>query len=170
MHVIGALLVLTLLGVGLCLDDMPKGAIKSWAFSLHKAVGFVTLGWMIVWWADFVTQIKPLPPQGSSLGQHRLAVAVKWVLLTGGTLMPLSGWLMAAASGRTEVKTLGVSLPNPFLFKVKKLSGFFWDIHENVANILIAAIALHIAGALYHHFIRRDNVLTRMFPFIRAPK
>jgi cytochrome b561 len=36
------------------------------------------------------------------------------------------------------------------------------DAHEWLKNVLLAAIALHVAGALFQHFVRRSGVLMRM--------
>ena len=36
--------------------------------------------------------------------------------------------------------------------------------HELVAYLLVALVALHAAAALFHHFVRRDNVLNAMLP------
>ena len=33
------------------------------------------------------------------------------------------------------------------------------------ARALLGLVALHVAAALYHQFIRRDGVLLRMLPF-----
>jgi cytochrome b561 len=93
---------------------------------------------------------------------------VKLALLICATLMPLSGWLMGAARGHTDIKALGFALPNPFVVPYPEISKLLWEVHETTANILILAIGLHVAGALYHHFIRKDSVLVRMFPFIPA--
>jgi cytochrome b561 len=38
------------------------------------------------------------------------------------------------------------------------------EVHEWLANGLLAVAALHAAAALWHHFVRRDDVLTRMLP------
>lgn len=35
--------------------------------------------------------------------------------------------------------------------------------HALLTNLLLGAIALHIAGALFQHFVRRSGVLMRMF-------
>ena len=37
-------------------------------------------------------------------------------------------------------------------------------LHDLVAYVLLAIIALHAAAALFHHFVRRDNVLNAMLP------
>jgi cytochrome b561 len=36
------------------------------------------------------------------------------------------------------------------------------DVHEWLKNVLLAAIALHVSGALFQHFVRRSDVLMRM--------
>ena len=41
------------------------------------------------------------------------------------------------------------------------------DIHHAVVKSLYILIALHLAGALKHYFVDRDNVLQRMLPFLR---
>jgi cytochrome b561 len=42
-------------------------------------------------------------------------------------------------------------------------------VHYGFSRLLIALIALHIAGALYHTFILRDRLLRRMWFGRRAP-
>ena len=39
--------------------------------------------------------------------------------------------------------------------------------HAAGAGALAALVALHVAAALYHHIVRRDNVLARMLPSLR---
>jgi cytochrome b561 len=36
------------------------------------------------------------------------------------------------------------------------------DVHEWLKNVLLLAIALHVTGALFQHFVRRSDVLMRM--------
>jgi cytochrome b561 len=38
------------------------------------------------------------------------------------------------------------------------------DIHGVLAWVLFALIALHIAGALFHRFVLKDQTLQRMLP------
>ena len=38
------------------------------------------------------------------------------------------------------------------------------DIHGNLVWVLLGFILLHVSGALYHHFVRKDAVLARMLP------
>jgi cytochrome b561 len=41
------------------------------------------------------------------------------------------------------------------------------EVHELLFTLLLVVAAVHIAAALYHHFILRDSVLRRMLPFAR---
>jgi cytochrome b561 len=38
------------------------------------------------------------------------------------------------------------------------------ELHALVANALLIVIGMHAAAALFHHFIRRDDVLNAMLP------
>jgi cytochrome b561 len=35
--------------------------------------------------------------------------------------------------------------------------------HGNLAYLMLALVALHVGAALYHQFIRKDNLLARMW-------
>jgi cytochrome b561 len=37
-------------------------------------------------------------------------------------------------------------------------------IHQLLAYALSALAGLHVAAAVYHHFVRRDDILLRMMP------
>jgi cytochrome b561 len=39
-----------------------------------------------------------------------------------------------------------------------------FEIHRLLALALVALIAMHVAAALFHHLVRKDNVLARMLP------
>jgi cytochrome b561 len=80
--------------------------------------------------------------------------------------MIASGWLMVSASPLP----LPAHLPGGFV--VPNLTGpnalleaRTKFVHEVVSKLLIAAIGLHVAAALKHHFAHQDTVLRRMLPF-----
>jgi cytochrome b561 len=75
--------------------------------------------------------------------------------------MTVLGWAAANSRGWT-VMLLGVA-PLPQLVP----NGSAWgheagDIHNILVYVLLGFIALHVAGALYHYFVKRDGVLQRM--------
>ena len=81
-------------------------------------------------------------------------------------VMTILGWIAANAHG-LPVTLLGlVTLPElaPNHAEWGHKAG---DIHGALVYVLIALVALHLAGALYHYFIRRDRVLQRMLSLPR---
>jgi len=87
---------------------------------------------------------------------HRLFYVI---LLIG----PFLGWAAASAHS-VPVRLLGiVELPAlaPRKASWALLAG---DIHGWAMWTLLALVGLHAAAALYHHFVRRDDVLRRMLP------
>ena len=77
--------------------------------------------------------------------------------------IPLSGWLMSSAKGFQTV-WFGV-LPIPDLLgKDKALGELLANVHQGLNLIFIAVLAGHIAAALKHKFIDKDDILDRMLP------
>jgi cytochrome b561 len=87
---------------------------------------------------------------------HRLIYAI---LLIG----PFLGWAAASAHA-VPVRLLGaVELPALASRKAPwaLLAG---DVHGWAMWTLLALLGVHAAAALYHHVVRRDDVLRRMLP------
>jgi cytochrome b561 len=56
-------------------------------------------------------------------------------------------------------------LPLPALIGTNEALGeTLVEVHELVARALLVLILLHVAAALRHHFILKDDVLRRMLP------
>jgi cytochrome b561 len=78
--------------------------------------------------------------------------------------MPLSGWMMSSARG-FPVSWFGfIQLPD-LVPKSKPLYDAFLTTHEVLAWTLGAVVTLHVAAALKHHFVLKDDTLRRMLPF-----
>jgi cytochrome b561 len=74
------------------------------------------------------------------------------------------GWLAASWRGYTVLLFGLVEVPK---LLATRAPGWQWagDIHQFLATyVLLTLVGLHVLAALYHHFIRRDNVLRRMLP------
>lgn len=105
------------------------------------------------------------------------ARATHWAFYFLMIFIPLSGWALASTSA-FETKIWGAfDLP-----RLPGLAGLDADareaaderiegIHETLAMWpIFILLALHVGAALKHHIWNRDNVLTRMLPFIPAPR
>ncbi len=93
-------------------------------------------------------------------------LAAHWVhhLLYGLLfILPISGYFITTAKG-DAVNVFGIfTIPAIFtqqpIANLEDIAGF---IHLGLAVGLLAIVALHIAGGLKHHFIEKDDTLTRM--------
>jgi cytochrome b561 len=134
---------------------------------LHRSVGLTILAAMV-----FRTGWRwhcPPPPLPPVLPRFEIALAglTHFVLYLFLILMPLAGYLNAAAAGHAVYFFGVVSIP-PLLPETDRLSQAAIAIHLVAQYPLYLFIALHIAGALLHVAIRRDGIVQRMVPIRRA--
>ena len=144
-------------------DDLPPGMRKLTLLAHHKSVGITILGLVILrltWrW------LNPTPALPDTLKPYervlaRCTHAMLYVLLCA---MPLSGWTMSSARG-FPVSWFGfIQLPD-LVPKNKALYHTLLTTHGTLALVLGAVVTLHVAAALKHHFVLRDDVLRRMLP------
>ncbi len=168
-HWLTALLILTLIGLGIFASDLPHDtaqqvARKAWLFSLHKTLGVTVflVALLRMLWA--VTQAKPRLLNAEHKLESWLAETVHWVLYAALVIVPLAGWIgHAAASGFAPIWwPFGQGLP--LVPKDTGVEHAFVTLHQIAGKVLIGAVVLHVAGALKHHFIDRDATLLRMLP------
>ena len=134
---------------------------------LHRSAGLVILAAMV-----FRTGWRwhhPPPPLPPVLPRLEIALArlTHFVLYLFLILMPLAGYLNAAAAGHS-VNFFGVVSIPPLLPENDRLSRVATAIHLVARYPLYLFMALHIAGALFHGAIRRDGVVERILPIRRA--
>ncbi len=98
--------------------------------------------------------------------QHSAANIAHFFLYALTLAIPLSGWLMSSATG-FQVVYLGL-LPIPdLLAKNKEVADQMKQLHEALNWLMVLVVALHVAAALKHHVVDRDDVLRRMLPFLK---
>jgi len=93
------------------------------------------------------------------------AVAAHVALYIFLFVTPVLGWLILSAEGDPAV-FFGIPLP-PIAGESESLAEFAEELHELLGNVGYALIGLHVAAAAYHQFIRRDDTVARMIPFLR---
>jgi len=163
-HWLIAALIVVNIALGLYFPDLPRADPSKFTLAqIHKSIGLTVLSLSVlrVLWR-LVNPIPPLPadmPPALKL----LARATQFLLYVLIVAIPLSGWLMVSAS------RLGLPTPYFFLFDWPNLPVIgdheMWeDVHTYLAWSAIVLVPIHIAGALYHQFIRRDDVLKQMMP------
>ena len=78
---------------------------------------------------------------------------------------PVVGYVLANASG-LPITFLGIPLPS-LVPKGPTADNLFFRLHGALGVSIGALFLLHVAGALSHEFLLRDNVLRRMLGFPR---
>jgi cytochrome b561 len=145
-------------------DDLPPGVKKLTLLARHKSVGITILMLVILrllWRSLNLTPLLPTTLRPYERLLARLTHAALYVLLFA---MPLSGWMMSSARG-FPVSWFGFFTLPDLVPKDKSLYEALLTTHEVLAWVLAAVVALHVAAALKHHFMLRDDVLRRMLPF-----
>ena len=145
-------------------DDLPLGPAKIAVLARHKSVGITILALVLlrlIWrW------INTVPPEPQTVPRwQRIAARVSHISLYALLLTtPIIGWLMSSARN-FSVSWFGlVTLPD-FIEPNRAAYDVLHETHEFMALTLLCLALLHIAAALKHHFVDRDDVLRRMLPF-----
>ena len=168
-----ALGIIGMLAFGFVLDSMTygPGSPKTALVQLHKATGITILLLSVarvIWRLMNPPPAEPPMPKWQSL----LATTVHVFLYILILAMPLTGWIMASASMAHDTRffgTLEVSLPGFSGMPADQREGIdkaFHSVHGNLAWVIIAFLALHVAGAIKHQFIDKDGLMARMAPGI----
>jgi cytochrome b561 len=163
LHWLMAVLFFGMLGLGFYMQGLPLSPDKLKLYSWHKWVGvtvFLLALFRIAW---RVTHQPPALPSSMPRLMQIAAHAGHHMLYMLMFLIPLSGWLMSSAKGFQTV-WFGI-LPIPDLLEKNKLLGdLLQTVHVSLNYLFIAVLIGHIGAALKHHFIDKDDILTRMLP------
>jgi cytochrome b561 len=152
--------------VGLTGRLLPLGVEKVAVLARHKSIGITILGLAalrLLWrW------LNPTPALPSNLRPHERVLAqfthaALYVLLFA---MPFTGWLMSSARGFPVSWFSLYQLPD-LVPKSETLYDAMVTTHAALAIALAVTVALHVAGALKHHLVLKDDVMRRMLPFGR---
>ncbi|MGD9668632.1 MAG: cytochrome b [Hyphomicrobiaceae bacterium] len=160
LHWVLAVAMIGMLVFGLILEDMPRGDAKSALMWWHKGLGVAVLAfalWRLGW---RLSQGFPKALSHAPAWQERMASFTHWFLLLGTLFMPASGIMMSLGSGRS-IDVLGLFVI-PAIGKVEWMDQAGHVVHGVGSKLLIAAIVLHVVGALKHHLIDKDGTLARI--------
>jgi len=159
LHWIMAILLVSLLALGLYMVALPINLEKLKLYGWHKEYGMLALMLAV---ARSIWRISNMIPQLSLPWWEKWAArAVHYAFYGFMLAMPLTGWIITSASG-LPVSFFGwfvfpdLDSPNPDLMSL------FQQIHKWLGYGLIATIFLHTSAALKHHFINKDDILRRM--------
>lgn len=167
LHWCTALLILFLLALGIYMHDLPintegEVAYKVWLYSLHKTVGITLLAVALIRIAWAIAQPHPAPLHKGV--EAWAAKTVHWLLYGSIVAMPVLGWVHHAATEGYAPIWWPLSQNLPLVPESAAVAHWFGTAHWVAGIILVGSLVLHIAGAVKHAVIDRDQTLARMLP------
>jgi len=143
--------------------DLMGQTLTNVLYGSHKTLGVLILLLMILRVITRLAFAVPdhVPPLNTF--QRIVSTCVHHLLYLALIAQPLIGWA-ATASGGFPVEFFLWKLPG-FIGKDEPLSELLYMLHEWLGWIILALVVLHVAGAVFHWKIKRDNVMKRMSLF-----
>lgn len=127
-------------------------------YIVHIAAGGMVL--LLTLFRAFARRRDGAPPATGDAPLDKLARGVHHLLYTLLFLLPLSGIAIVLTS------KVGAALLAGDASLLPKAHGFHnvfaHEVHEQLVNVLIAVVVLHVLGAIKHQFISKDGLMTRM--------
>ncbi len=159
LHRIIALLMIFMIGLGWYLSEIDyENPGYNVLRQLHRTIGIslVPLGLAHLWAYAYL----PRPAFSAHLKpwEKTLAKLAHFFLLYVVIAIPVAGYFMSG----NQLHILG-DITVPQLLELNKgLRKTLFGVHETLAWIAAFVIGLHVAGALKHHFIDKDDTLRKM--------
>jgi cytochrome b561 len=160
-HWVMFVLVVVVGTLGLLHDSWPRDTQAFW-INIHALVGLALWSVLLArfWWRLHHPP-PPLPPDAGKLSR-RLSGPVHFLLYALMFIIPIVGVVTFIWHGRAF--DFGLFQVN---FGVRSNKAVFHpteDVHGYLAYALFAFAGVHALTALWHHFVRHDWILRRMWP------
>lgn len=161
-HWVIAVVLLVSMYYGWWMTHVAERSVRVEHYAIHSSIGYDLLLLLVLrlGWRTF--DRAPALPAGTARWE-RIAAQSSHVLLYVLTLATcVAGWLLTGTMRRPlNADLLGV-LPVGVPALGRDYHQSFEDTHKIIAYTLLALIVVHVAAALRHHFIKRNDVLRRM--------
>lgn len=167
LHMVIAFSIIALLAVGIIMSEFELFAL----YDIHKSVGAIVFVLALIRVAWRIKKGWPSDISEMSKLQHVIAKAIHWMLIITTVLYPLSGLMMSIGGGHgltvfgLEIVAETMDAAGEAIPVNAVVGGLGHNIHGLMTYFVIAAIVLHVAGALKHHIVDKDDTIRRMFSF-----
>lgn len=172
LHWLLGIALLAMFGLGLYMADLPFSPWRLKLYNWHKWAGVTVLALSVLRLVWRLTHRPPALPaavaQAMPAWQHWAHHGTHLALYALFFVVPLVGWAYSSAAG-FPVVVFGV-MPLPDLVAPDKaLAELIKPLHGFSAFAMAALVLLHVAAALKHQWIDRDDLLKRMVPGRGSP-
>jgi cytochrome b561 len=165
LHWLVALLIFGSFVVGMYMVQLQLSPWKLKVYSWHKWTGVTILILVAVRLAWRLTHRPPALPEATPVWQRHAAAVAHAMLYLLMLAVPISGWVMSSAGGFPVVYFGVLQLPD-LVEKDKEFFELMKSVHYALNKALLALVVLHIAAAVKHHYVDRDDALARMVPHL----
>ena len=161
-HWLTAALVLTMIPIGIAIANADLGpAVEDPLYHIHRSIGALVLA---ITAARLIYRLRnPAPPLPADMPalQKGAALVTHWGLYALLIVQPIVGWIATSAYRAPVLFFWLFELP-PIWREDRPFSEATFTVHRSMGIFIAALICVHIAAALYHHFILKDRVLKGM--------
>jgi cytochrome b561 len=155
------LLVLGVATLGLLHDSWPKATQAFW-INIHAVLGLLVWVLLVARFAWRMRHTPPALPAEIGTFSRRASAIVHFALYGLLFVIPIIGVVTFVWHGR--VFDFGLFQVNFGVQKNKAIFNPTEELHGDLAYVLFGLVGIHALAALWHHFIRHDGMLRRMWP------
>jgi cytochrome b561 len=163
LHWLVAACVLTTAPVAIAMVRVGKGPTQDMLYNFHKSLGVLIFILMTLRLINRLVVGAPIPDPAIEHWQKTVSAVVHTSLYALLLAMPIVGYIANSAFGAPTPFFGLFNLPS-IVGKNEALAAQLFTIHRWVGWVVILLVLMHVSAALFHYFIRRDNVLQRMLP------
>ncbi len=132
-------------------------------YDYHRATGFLLLILVILRFVLKWISPSPIPKYTGEPGfQQTAARVVHGLLYTMLVVQPILGWYATNAWGVAKIPFFGITHLPRIAEKDRELGNMLLEVHHYMGLFVAALLLIHISAALFHHFVKKDEVLMRM--------
>lgn len=161
LHWVIAIGIFALLYLGWMQSDLPRGDEKTAIRFIHASIALAVLALMLLRVAWRWMNETPASPAGMPAAQKAVSTLVHLGLYVAIFVQLVSGAMTVATNGTPLPFFDLFSVPLP-VAENHDAHEFWEEIHEPAWYALVALIGLHVLGALYNHFVAKNDILRRM--------
>lgn len=163
LHWLMAILIIGLFVLGKYMIDLDLyNSNYHLAPQIHKSVGIMVFGFLLVRLIWRLINLTPSPLSNYKKYELKLAKIIHISFYIFIFVACCSGYLISTATGVGVDIFNSVNIPSLLVLNENQAE-IVAEIHELSVHILLFLFALHMVGALKHHFLDRDITLRRMF-------
>jgi cytochrome b561 len=153
--------IVVLLWLGLEQAGMERGPAKTALRETHGSIAVLVFALMTLRLVLRLVSEIPDEPAGTPGWQRVSARLVHWAIYLAVFVQLVSGPMTFATGGR-PVPFFGLASITLPVAQSHDAHAFWEEVHETTWIVLAALLVVHVLAALYHHFVRKDDVLRRM--------